>query len=161
MRHFMRETISLLKHRQNEHDLPIAALLTNPKTLEILLVAYDTRSSSRHPLNHSVMNLLNQLPSLLSADTGDANEDEQYYANMYDIYVTHEPCAMCCMALVHSRIRRLIFWKSMETGAKQLGWMKGDEEDPTLNHRYMSFEGIEGALGKDLEVDLLDAAICV
>jgi tRNA-specific adenosine deaminase 3 len=169
MRKFMLRTISLSKgdETRNPDDLSIAALIVNPKTSEVLLTAHDIRISTRHPLNHSVMVLLNKLPSLLPADApavvlDDGKEDEeQYYASMYDVYVTHEPCTMCCMALIHSRIRRLIFWKGMPTGAKVLGWMKGDEEDMTLNHRYMCFEGIEGALGDDIGVEDLDKDICV
>ena len=165
MRRFMLETLN--QSEQNitlhPHDLPITALLVNPQTSEILLTANDTRVSSRHPLNHPVMLLLNQLPSLLPANTSAAapeNEDEkQYYANMYDVYVTHEPCTMCCMAMVHSRVRRLIFWKKMRTGAGFLGWMKGDEEG-TLNHRYMCFEGIEGALGEGIGVGELRDDVC-
>ena len=40
----------------------------------------------------------------------------------------------------------------MKTGAREVGWMKGDEIEGVLNHRFMSFEGIPDALGKDMEV---------
>ena len=167
MSQFMLQTISLTKESKFPKDLPVAALLTNPKTSQVLLTAHDTRISSGHPLNHAIITLLNQLPSLLPADEItatapdiDPDDEEQYYANMYDVYITHEPCTMCCMALVHSRIRRLIFWKGMATGARELGWMKGDEEG-TLNHRYLCFEGIECALEEGIGVEELGKDICV
>lgn len=167
MRKFMLQTMSLLKDdkTRNPNDLSIAALIVDPKTSKVLLTAHDTRISTRHPLNHSIMVLLNKLPSLLLVEAPavfleSKGDEEQYYASQYDVYITHEPCTMCCMALIHSRIRRLIFWKGMPTGAKGLGWMRGDEEDVTLNHRYMCFEGIEGALGDDIGVEDLDEDIC-
>ena len=158
MRQFMLKTISLTK---SQDDLPITALVVNSKTSEILLSSSDTRISTRHPLNHAIINLLNQLPfvELTPTTAPSESDEEQYYANMYDVYITHEPCAMCCMALIHSRVRRLVFWKGMATGASQLGWMKGDEE--TLNHRYMCFEGIQGGLGEGIEVMELEKDICV
>jgi tRNA(Arg) A34 adenosine deaminase TadA len=128
MQHFMLETINLSKQNRlaNQNDLPITALLTNPKTSEVLLTAHDTWISTCHPLNHPIMNLLKQLPSLLPTDASAApaqdlysDEEEQYYAATYDVYITHEPCAMCCMALVHSCIRRLVFWQGMATGARR------------------------------------------
>jgi tRNA(Arg) A34 adenosine deaminase TadA len=60
------------------------------------------------------------------------------------------------MALVHSRIRRLIFWRGTKNGARELGWMKGDEEDPTLNHRYLCFERVDGALEEANDVAELE-----
>jgi tRNA(Arg) A34 adenosine deaminase TadA len=66
MSRFMIETMDASKS-QNPNDLPITALLVNPQTSEILLTAHDTRITSRHPLNHPVMLLLKQLPSLLPA----------------------------------------------------------------------------------------------
>jgi len=168
MQKFMLAAIEQSKGNQSSQsvDLPITALLTNPNTSEILLTAHDTRISGRHPLNHPIMLLLNQLPTLLPGNVSAAalgynslDEEEQYYAHMYDVYITHEPCTMCCMALVHSRIRRLIFWKSTKTGARALGWMKGDQ-DGTLNHRYMCFEGIPGALGDDAHVGMISDDVC-
>jgi tRNA(Arg) A34 adenosine deaminase TadA len=152
----MLHVLSLLP---NQGDLPITSTLVNPKTNEILLTAHDTRFSTSHPLNHSILNLLNALPSLPLPPVAE-DEEEQYYASMYDVYTTHEPCVMCCMALVHSRIRRLVFWTGTRRGGRGVGWMKGDEiEGGGLNHRYMCFEGIQGGLGKDIGVVELNSDI--
>jgi tRNA-specific adenosine deaminase 3 len=156
---FMRHNISLSmeKRKESPGDLLVSAILVDSRTSKILLTAHDTRVSTSHPLNHAIMNLLNKLPSLLPAEVSlvRRNEDDQYYASMYDVYITHEPCTMCCMALVHSRIRRLIFWQGTATGAREIGWMKGDDIDGLLNHRFLSFEGIPGALGEEIEVEQL------
>ena len=164
MQKCMVQTISLCNVNKAHHpeDLCISALLVDPKTSQILLTAHDTRVSTNQPLNHAIMNLLNKLSThFLAQPRRDLKEgeEEQYYAHMYDVYTTHEPCTMCCMALVHSRIRRLVFWRGTETGARGLGWMKGDEEDPKLNHRYMCFAGIGGALEEDSQVEELDSGV--
>src|SRR2546423_10146618 len=71
MTRFMKETItiSIQNQKSSEQDLPITALLVNPRTSEILLTARDTRITTHHPLNHPIMLLLNQLPSLLLQKT--------------------------------------------------------------------------------------------
>ena len=49
-----------------------------------------------------------------------------------------------------------------KTGAKEVGWMTGDEGEDALNHRYMVFEGVEGGLGEDIEgmVGELGEGVC-
>ena len=52
-----------------------------------------------------------------------------------DIYVTLEPCAMCAMALVHSRIRRLVYaLPALEAGA--VGSRYQLHAEKSLNHHF-------------------------
>jgi len=51
-----------------------------------------------------------------------------------DLYVTKEPCAMCAGALVHTRIRRVIFGCA-DPSAGAAGSIINLLQMPTLNHR--------------------------
>ena len=42
-----------------------------------------------------------------------------YLLNSCDVYVKYEPCIMCAMALVHSRVRRVFFNNLSSKGALQ------------------------------------------
>ena len=58
-----------------------------------------------------------------------------------DLYVTKEPCPMCAGALVHTRIRRLIFGCADLT-AGAAGSMMNLLQMPGLNHRCEVTSGI-------------------
>jgi len=51
-----------------------------------------------------------------------------------DLYVTKEPCAMCAGALVHTRVRRVIFG-CPDPSAGAAGSMMNLLQMPNLNHR--------------------------
>ena len=51
-----------------------------------------------------------------------------------DLYVTKEPCPMCAGALVHTRIRRLVFGCT-DSSAGAAGSVMNLLQMPTLNHR--------------------------
>jgi tRNA(adenine34) deaminase len=58
-----------------------------------------------------------------------------------DLYVTKEPCAMCAGALVHTRIRRVIFGcTDPATGAA--GSVMNLLQMPALNHRCEIASGV-------------------
>src|SRR5881394_165123 len=57
------------------------------------------------------------------------------------LYVTKEPCPMCAGALVHTRIRRLIFGCA-DLAAGAAGSMMNVLQMPTLNHRCDISSGV-------------------
>ena len=58
-----------------------------------------------------------------------------------DVYVTLEPCTMCAMALVHSRVRRVIYALPAEHGGA-LGSTYRLHTERSLNHRYQVIRGL-------------------
>uniref|UniRef100_A0A5B7BAP9 Putative inactive tRNA-specific adenosine deaminase-like protein 3 isoform X1 n=1 Tax=Davidia involucrata TaxID=16924 RepID=A0A5B7BAP9_DAVIN len=61
-----------------------------------------------------------------------------YLCTGYDIYLVWEPCAMCAMALVHQRIRR-IFYAFPNLNAGALGSVHQLQGEKSLNHHYAVF----------------------
>src|SRR5262249_47299107 len=58
-----------------------------------------------------------------------------------DLYVTKEPCAMCAGALVHTRIRRVVFGCA-DPVAGAAGSMMKLLQIPASNHRYDIASGV-------------------
>jgi tRNA(adenine34) deaminase len=60
------------------------------------------------------------------------------------LYVTLEPCVMCAGALVHARVRRLVFGaRDLRFGGVRSKFRLADSE--LLNHRVEVVEGVLGA----------------
>jgi len=69
-----------------------------------------------------------------------------------DVYVTKEPCAMCAGALIHTRVRRVIFGCTDPTSGAA-GSMMNLLQMPELNHRC---EITSGVLQKECAAILQD-----
>ena len=66
------------------------------------------------------------------------NSTKQYLLNNLDVYLKTEPCIMCSMALVHSRVNRVFYIKENEYGA--LGTLFSLHCEPSLNHKFLVFK---------------------
>jgi tRNA(adenine34) deaminase len=58
-----------------------------------------------------------------------------------DLYVTKEPCPMCAGAIVHARLRRVIFGCGDARGGAAGGWINLLQTE-TLNHRCKITTGV-------------------
>ena len=74
--------------------------------------------------------------------------DKPYLCTGYDIYMTHEPCLMCAMALTHSRIKRIFYIEKdrNDKGALSSQTRKRLHGVRTLNHHFTvwSFDEDDG-----------------
>lgn len=111
--------------------------------------ACDTRASNSHPLRHAVLNVIRQMAdyhasaavsspeasaSLLS-ETEEPRKGTNYLLTSLALFTTHEPCIMCSMALIHSRIKEVFYLYPMA----KTGGCGGVACLPTLkgvNHRF-------------------------
>src|SRR5437667_1986067 len=95
--YFMREALRQANKAYDAGEVPVGAVVVREG--KIIARAYDQVELLKDATAHAEMLALTQA----EAAVGD------WRLTDCDLYVTKEPCAMCAGALVHTRIRRVIF----------------------------------------------------
>lgn len=122
-------------------DLPVAAIAWDPtgEGKEIAR-AVDRRASKAHPLKHAVLELASAVAAnevVRRLDNPDA--PSQYLCTGLTVFLSHEPCTMCAMALLHARVERVFFARESARGAFATDY--GIHWRKELNHRFTVFGG--------------------
>ena len=125
----MREALRFAKKAYDADEVPVGAVVV--RAGKIIARAYNQVELLKDATAHAEMLALTQA----EAAVGDWRLID------CDLYVTKEPCPMCAGALVHVRIRRLIFGCVDERGGAA-GSVINLLQMPTLNHRCDITSGI-------------------
>ena len=78
-------------------EVPVGAVLTLDG--EIIAESHNKPISTSDPSSHAEINVIREAAKFL----------KNYRLQNTTLYVTLEPCMMCCGALIHARIEKLVF----------------------------------------------------
>jgi len=133
----------------------VSGLVWDPKRGQEIASAFDTRTA--HDLRHCTMNLIDCVAHahgggawpLLAFHVEEDTNDKAYLLNDYDVYLKKEPCIMCSMALVHSRVSRVFFAEPSPTNGG-LYSVARLQTVTSLNHAFEVYKvGTNSKVDKD------------
>ena len=126
---WMKQALEQARLAQAEGEVPIGAVLV--KDEQLIAADYNRPIQESDPSAHAEINLLRKAGKIL----------QNYRLLNTTLYVTLEPCAMCAYAMVHARIKRLVFAApAPKTGAA--GGVINLLNESAWNHRIEVSDGV-------------------
>jgi len=119
---FMREALRLAEKARAANEVPVGAIVVREQ--KIISRGYNQVELLKDATAHAEMLAL----TAAEAAFGD------WRLTDCDLYVTKEPCPMCAGAIVHTRIRRVIFG-CPDVRAGAAGTVMNLVDNASLNHR--------------------------
>src|SRR5499427_9572033 len=126
---FMREALRLAAKAREADEVPVGAVVVHQG--KIVSRGYNQVELLKDATAHAEMLAL----TAAEAAVGD------WRLTDCDLYVTKEPCAMCAGALVHTRIRRVIFGCA-DPAAGAAGSVVNLLQMPGFNHQCQITSGV-------------------
>jgi len=127
--HFMQLALAEARQADAEGEVPVGAVVVRGE--EILARAHNQPIGLNDPTAHA------EILTLRFAGESLGN----YRLSECDLYVTLEPCAMCAAAMVHARIRRLVYAADDPKSGVVRSTMQL-LDSPSLNHRVEVESGL-------------------
>ena len=126
---FMKEAYKQAKKAETIDEVPIGAVIV--KDGKIISRAYNTREKTQLATKHAEIIAIEKACKKLGT----------WRLEGCELYVTLEPCVMCTGAIMHARIKRVIY------GAKEKRWLAlssllAQSDTNAFNHHLEYTEGI-------------------
>lgn len=135
--YWMEKALTLAEKAQQQGEVPVGAIIVRDD--KILGEGWNQPIISNDPTAHA------EIQALRAA----SKKAENYRLPDATLYVTLEPCVMCAGAIVHARIKRLVFaTNEPKTGAA--GSCFDVFNTPQLNHQVNCEHGILADKSSDL-----------
>jgi tRNA(adenine34) deaminase len=126
---FMRQALQLAAQAQQRDEVPVGAVLVLDQ--RIIATGSNRPIASHDPTAHAEIEALRAGGKALGS----------YRLGDTTLYVTLEPCAMCAAAIVHARVRRVVFG-AWDPKAGAAGSSIDIFRLAGLNHRVDVFGGV-------------------
>jgi tRNA(adenine34) deaminase len=126
---FMSRALDLAREAQRAGEVPVGALLVRNET--IIATGVNRPIAACDPTAHAEIEALRAGARALGS----------YRITDATLYVTLEPCPMCASALVHARVRRVVFG-AFDPRAGGAGSIVDIFKLGGLNHRVDVFGGV-------------------
>lgn len=125
----MERAYTLAEKAAQQGEVPVGAVLVLDN--QLIAEGWNRSIQTHDPTAHA---------EIMALKRG-GGEIENYRLVDTTLYVTLEPCPMCAGALVHARVKRLVYGASdFKTGA--VGSLFNLVEDPRFNHQLMVKSGV-------------------
>jgi len=125
----MARALELARTAQDAGEVPVGAVIV--KAGAIIAEGWNRPISTSDPTAHAEIIALRAAAQYL----------DNYRLLDTTLYVTLEPCAMCASAMVHARVRRVVFGAT-DPRAGAVGSVFNIVQHAALNHRVESTAGV-------------------
>lgn len=119
---FMNEALRLARRAFTLEEVPVGAVIV--RNGEIIARAWNQVETLKDATAHAEMLAITQAESAV----------EDWRLTDCDLFVTKEPCPMCAGAIVHARLRRVVFG-CLDPKGGAAGSLLNILQMPELNHR--------------------------
>lgn len=128
--HWMRQAYALALQGQSQNEVPVGAVIINSKN-ELVGQGFNQVIKSHNPIAHAECLAIQEAALNL----------QNYRLTDCTLYVTLEPCCLCAGAIIHARIKRLVY-AARDIKAGAAGSVFNLLSGSSLNHKVQIDEGI-------------------
>jgi tRNA(adenine34) deaminase len=139
--YYMGEALRLARKAQRMEEVPIGAIIVLSGNM-IIARAWNQVETLKDATAHAEMLAITQAEAAI----------EDWRLTDCDLYVTKEPCPMCAGAIVHARLRRVIFG-CPDPKSGGAGGLINLLQMPQLNHRCEITSGVRESECKSILQD--------